>query len=299
METKTLPTGAIVVGVDAGVPSERAVGWAADEAALDHRPLVLAHAIGSFGTTGTTWLTDTDDAHASETVRRLRATGEELLSRAAEQATRRHPTLAVHTAVVAADARPALLALSRSARTVVVGSRGRGTARSRLLGSVSAAVARQAPCPVVVVRPHNPGTVRRGVLVGADGTAESAPALEFAYREASIRRLPLTVMHCVWDSVASLTGPHPVRATEPGLEDSRLLLAESTSGMTEKYPDVHVTLELARGLPEDCLAAAAARMDVLVVGRRHVGRINRVLFGDVTDKVVEHAACVVAVVPDA
>lgn len=38
---------------------------------------------------------------------------------------------------------------------IVVGSRGRGAVKSKLLGSTSASLLRQAPCPVVVVPPRH------------------------------------------------------------------------------------------------------------------------------------------------
>jgi nucleotide-binding universal stress UspA family protein len=293
METTPLPTGGIVVGVDGSESADRALAWAAEEAALDHRPLVLVHAVGTLGTPGTVWLTEADDL-----VQEMREHGGKLLADAAQDVARRHPSVEVHTCVVTQDARQALLHLADDAQMIVVGSRGRGPIRSLVLGSVSAAVARHAGCPVVVVRPHHPGTVRRGVLVGADGTAGSIPTLDFAYRQASIRGLPLTVMHCVWDVVAASTTAQVVPPGEPSTEEARLLLAESVAGMTEKYPDVYVTVEVGRGLPERCLEAVSEQMDLVVVGRRHSGALSHAFFGDAAHHLVEHARTVVALVPE-
>lgn len=293
METTHIPTGTIVVGVNGSDSDDRALAWAADEAALDHRPLVLVHAIGSLGTPGTVWLNETD-----RTVQEMREHGADILAAASLKVSRRHPAVEVHTSVVIADAARAMLAAGERALMMVVGSRGRGPVRSLLLGSVSATVARHANCPVVVVRPHHLGTVRRGVLVGVDGTGSSLPILEFAYREASVRGLPLTVMHCFRDVIAPSTATHVVSPGEASLEEARLVLAESTAGMSEKYPDVHVTTELARGLPDQRLGLASERMDLLVVGRRHAGALARTFSGDASLHLVEHAHTVVALVPE-
>jgi nucleotide-binding universal stress UspA family protein len=143
METTPLPTGGVVVGVDGSESADRALAWAAEEAALDHRPLVLVHAVGTLGTPGTVWLTEAD-----ELVQEMREHGGKLLADAAQDVARRHPCVEVHTCVVTQDARQALLHLADDAQMIVVGSRGRGPIRSLVLGSVSAAVARHAGCPV-------------------------------------------------------------------------------------------------------------------------------------------------------
>jgi nucleotide-binding universal stress UspA family protein len=69
------------------------------------------------------------------------------------------------------------------------------------------------------------------------------------------------------------------------------------AGMGEKYPDVHVTTRVAQGAPEQVLADASERMDLVVVGAHQKGRLSRAFFGSVSVYVVEHARCPVAVVP--
>ncbi len=151
----------------------------------------------------------------------------------------------------------------------------------------------------MVLRPHNAGTVRRGILVGADGTERSSTTLEFAYRQASLRGLPLTVMHCFWDVRSATIGSGIVADDEPDLEVKRELLSMSVSGMTEKFPDVPVRKVLARGLADKCLVAAAETMDMVVVGARERGSLAGMVYGSVASAVVEHASSIVAVVPHA
>ena len=262
-----VPPGTVVAGVDGSPSSLAALRWAVDEASHDHRTLTLAHATRS----------------PSSVVAEARALTQRLA-----------PTLEVHEVVSPLDARDLLLALSDDAAAVVVGSRGLGPVRSVLLGSVGVALVRHATCPVVVHRPAHPGTVRQGVLVGVDGTPDSRPVLEEAYRQAAMRDLPLTVLHCVWQAPA-LAAPYVVVASA-SLEEERLLLAETVAGFAEKHPEVRARTELARGAADQLLVAASSRMNLVVVGAHH-GRSGAAPLGSVAASVVEHAASPVEVVP--
>ncbi len=293
MET-TIPSGTIVVGVDGSPSAARALEWAIDQAVHEHRPLTLVHGVGP---TGVVWIEQSGPDHRVA-LDAVREDARKVLDDALAAVHHRAPGLEVHEALRVADGRQALLEESKDAAMVVVGSRGRGPVKSLLLGSVGVAVTRHAACPVVVVRPNNPGLVRQGVLVGVDGTAPATETLEFAYRMASLRGLPLTVMHCFWDARPISPVDEAIGGTTADLEDQRLLLAESVSGMTEKFPDVHVRTELTRGLADEALVRAGAHMDLVVVGAHHGSTMSEIVYGSVAASVVEHASCPVAVVPE-
>ena len=293
MRINGLPAGTIAVGVDGSVSSQHALAFAIDQAVAERRPLTLVHAVGAAGALSA----DQEGHDRPAGLEDLKAHSQRLLAAAREAVTLRAPGLDVHEILEAADPRDALLAVARDASLVVVGSRGRGPVGTLLLGSVSVAVTRHATCPVVVVRPGNPGIVRHGILVGADGTERSPVVLDFAFRQASIRRPPLTVLHACWDLRAALTAAQPVDGLDEGLEEHRLLLAECVAGLREKYPDVPVRTELATGPPDDCLLRLGKRMNMVVVGSHRGGAASEVLFGSVAARVVEHATCPVAVVP--
>jgi nucleotide-binding universal stress UspA family protein len=224
----------------------------------------------------------------------LRAQAETVFSAARQDVARKAPQLVIHEMFSFRDPREQLLELSRHAALVVVGSRGRGPVSSLLLGSVGFALVRHSSCPVVVHRPGNPGAVRNGIVVGADGSEESLVVLEFAYREAALRALPLTVLHCY-----GLQGGAAARATDTAsdLESEKLLLAESMAGLAEKHPDVRARTQLAGGLPQDELVRMGERMNLIVVGSHQSGSVKRMLFGSASISVTEHATCPVAVVP--
>jgi len=201
----------------------------------------------------------------------------------------------VHAHLVDADARQALVDASRTAHLLVLGSRGRGAVTGLLLGSVSVAVAQLSACPVVVCRPRH-GDPAHGVLVGADGSPESAPVIDFAFRQASLRGVPLTVMHCFWEITAAGAASSQDATTAP--TDVQLLLAESVAGFAETYPDVEVHLEPTRGLVDQALAGSAPTTDLIVVGRRREKAIARLLHASMAAAVLERAAGTVAVVPE-
>jgi nucleotide-binding universal stress UspA family protein len=119
--------------------------------------------------------------YAAETLAPLVPSIEEdcqaLLDRAAAQARAVSPRLDIHGSTVHAQPASALIAASRDADTVVVGSRGLGSVKEALAGSTSMQVASHASCPVVVVRE---AVARRDadrrIVVGVDGSALSTEA---------------------------------------------------------------------------------------------------------------------------
>jgi nucleotide-binding universal stress UspA family protein len=296
MNNNVITPGTIVAAVDGSTHALRAIQWAAAQAQLEGRPLALVHVTGHEGAPPTphrigaheepTWVDDS-----------LR-TSHLVLAEAVAVAEATRADIEVHGKSVHGEPRAVLADLSDSAHLLVLGSRGRGVLLSRLLGSISTAVAKTAQCPVVVTRPGHPGAIKDGIVVAADGTPESVPVVEFAFRQASLHAAPLTVMHCVYDAMVPVTGGASAAVVSPGAGDHGLLLAESVAGLSEKYPDVHVTQELARGLVADCLTGHRRLWNLIVVGR-HPRHGLRWLTGSTAIDVMEHSKSVLAVVPEA
>lgn len=288
----SVPAGTVVVGIDGSEGAARAVRWAATDAALTRRPLTLVHA---WTLEGATWLDQAGIDHRTVAAA-VRDEGLALLAAARDGVLATRPDLEVHRLLVESDPRSALEELSRAASLLVVGSRGRGPVRSLLLGSVSVAMSRRTHCPVVVVRPGAEETVG-GVLVGVDGTPASYPALALAYREASLRGLPLTVVHCFHDARTASQPPRPVPPGTAEFADLELLVAESVAGLASTYPDVAVETVLWRGLVDEALVAASRGRDLTVVGLRQGGRLRSLVRVPIAPTVVERADGAVAVVP--
>lgn len=140
------PGGPVVAGVDGSPTSERALAVAFDEAAWREVPLVAVHA---WSDAGFGVPLPTPDFDWAEVEREQRLMLSERLAGWCE----RYPEVRVERVVVRDRPRDELLARSRAAQLVVVGSRGRGGFRGLVLGSTSQALIHHADCPVLVVRP--------------------------------------------------------------------------------------------------------------------------------------------------
>jgi len=304
MKSEVVPAGTVVVGVDRGPALEETVAWAVEEAFLDGRDLTLAHVVrdellAAMSGTGLALAPapDPERAAGEEILQRARSIAEQRVAVLAARRFQGHRRPQVRAVARAGDPRRVLLAASHDAAVLILGSHGRGAVRSVVLGSVGRGVVAEAGCPVMVLRPRHAGGVRRGVLVGVDATERSLPVLEFAFRQAARRDLPLTTLYCFEDLVSEYAGPGPMRSDEDGYEERRLTVAESVAGLRERYPDVHPHLRIARGRPEDVLAAYAETMHLVVMGAPPSSRLARVFLGDVARSVLARAHAVVAVVP--
>ncbi|MCE3553161.1 universal stress protein [Pseudonocardia sp. RS11V-5] len=140
------PVAPVLVGVDGGPEGEAALAFAFDEAARRQAPLVAVH----------TWGDPITDPYLAGYVDWpvVEADEQRILDDALAAWTAKHPEVPVERIVVRARPAAALVERSRDAGLVVVGSRGRGTVRGALLGSVGQAVLRHADAPVAVVRPE-------------------------------------------------------------------------------------------------------------------------------------------------
>lgn len=304
MDATEIPPGAIVIAVDGSVGSNRAILWGVDQAGLEHRPLILAHAISAAAVSS--WMIE-PTYDPSGAIDACREAGKAQIAGAVVLATERDASVDVYPVVTESDPRDMLLELAEDASMLVLGSRGHGPMARLFLGSVSLAVTQHAACPVAVVRggPEAPGAQHgdreptSGVLVGVDGTDRSSAALEFAYRLSSVRSLELTVLHAYWDEQAtrypSLAGTTAVADAE----DEHLLIGEVVAGMAEKFPDVTVHLDVVHDLPRAALMRAARNADVVVVGAHPTTSLYDLLTDEVSRQLVGRAPCPVVVVPDA
>jgi len=289
MTSERLP---IVVGVNGSSEADAALEWALREADSRSVPVRLIYALGrdltylSLQRYGT--VLEPELEHA-------RAIADKMLAAAAEHAAAIAPDVDLSTHTVDEDAARVLLQESTRALAIVLGSRHLGTLGSVTLGSVGATVSARASCPVVVLR-GAAGMLEEhpSVIVGVDGREPAEAALGYAFDFASRRSLPLRAVLC-WhlDPLAEMMWrpepPPPARA--------EAWLSEAMAGWREKYPDVAAHAAVVREHPVAGLLAASAAQYLLVVGNRGRHALAGTLLGSVSQGLLHHATCPVAVVP--
>ena len=140
----------IVVGVDGSAVSLQALEWAYNEALVSGAELTAVHGWVYPYSGPRTSVSEPRTQMQLDAMEELKAGLESLGPRLTGG------SLHVHARLIEQSPPDALLEESEDADLLVVGSRGRGTFRSTLLGSVSRTVAQHAACPVAVIRHSDP-----------------------------------------------------------------------------------------------------------------------------------------------
>ncbi|MFF4653780.1 universal stress protein [Streptomyces sp. NPDC001380] len=281
----------VVVGADGSACGLQAVAVAAREALLRHCPLRVVH--------GFLWPyfpVSLSPSAVGPPEGGLRNEARRIVGEALEHARKAAPGVEATGEVVTGSADAVLVAESRGADLAVVGDRGLGGFGGLLLGSTGVQLSAHAGCPVLVVRgrPEPDGPV----LLGVDGSPASAPAVDFAFAEAELRGVPLVALHAWTGPVSGGPGdmlPLAFDADLVAAEEERLM-AEALAGARADRPGVAVEERLLRTRTRPALIEASREAQLLVVGARGRGGFTGLLLGAVSQAVLHHAECPVAVV---
>jgi nucleotide-binding universal stress UspA family protein len=263
--------GLIVVGVDATDSARHAAEWAADVASTRGAPLHLVHAVA-----------DGTEEPAPRWLRELR------------DAVERAGVDEVESRIVPGSPVNELIARSRDAGLLVVGSFGRGARAGMLAGSAALALVEEAGCPVAVVRGAAPGLAppRRGpVVVGTDAVTDE-DALQLGAALAVGFGARLSVLHAWSDVLEDAEGLH--RTTSSGTEPAANRLDTFLRPLQAAYPDLPVERHVVEDTALRALLEQAAGARVVVVGHRRDPGIGRHL-GSASRGLVAFAPCPVVV----
>lgn len=268
------PTGPVVVEVDGGAESLRAVDYAVAQAVRSGAELVLATPYAVTTTSAPITSVPTVLPSGDPLPAGLRAALERVQATAG-------PEIPVTLVTGAGPRFKVLPKVVQRARLLVIGVRGsrRLTAAQSLL-----TLASRVGCPTAVVpAAWQQASGAGGVVVGVDGTAVSTEALAFAFRAAAEREVPLTVVH-------SATAP---RETVGGQHAERIL-SETLAGWADQYGEVELRRRVSHEPAVAALLKEAEHAELLVLGAQAdtLGAFN-----PVARRVVASSKCPVVLVP--
>ncbi|WP_069173970.1 universal stress protein [Streptomyces griseus] len=285
----------VTAGIDGSREGLAAADWAAGEALIRGCPLRLVHV----------WRDDDPSAAHYADLETRRRSAEGLLHEAAGQLRRDHPELRIETEQKAGAPVEELRAVGDRSEILVLGSRGLGSVKGFVVGSVSLAVLARVRCPLVLVRAGAPdGSApppsAGDVIVGLDlpGTGRE-DHLAFAFAAAERYGCGLRAVHS-W-SLPPMYGPGttdvvPVLMQETA-EARRKEMDAALTPWTAAHPGVRVSRECVQGHPAQILVDSSPGARLVVVGlRQRASRLGGHV-GPVVHSVLHHTAAPVAVVP--
>jgi len=231
--------------------------------------------------------------------KQLREAGEEFLQEEAAKLS----ALGRKTETLVRSGHPAeeivLAAKELSADLVVMGSHGLRGIERFLLGSVSNHVLRHAPCSVLITKHRgeaaplsDPGPLR--ILLAFDGSKHSKRAVEFMADmplPESTRIKVLTVLPTIkmfrQDVKQKMTWVW---------QEKKLLAEKSLYNIAHEvrwgHPEIVTELREGEDVSQELLKTAGAEnADLVVLGYKGKGAIDRFLLGSVTTRIAQHSDC--------
>jgi nucleotide-binding universal stress UspA family protein len=288
----------ILLALDGSPPSliardlVAALRWPAD---------TVVHVVGAYevpvdwtGGVGSSmdWVGEIEDAVRDDMVDSLRISSEPLVA------------AGLTVARAATRGRPADVIMETAAELgadlIVTGSRGRGPLRSMLLGSVASEVSTHARCPVLVAR--GPAVQRMLVATdcspGADALADGVARLgAFVGTAADVVAVavPDTPAYELLVNLYTL-GDERLARQRDALQTQAAAAAHAMAGRLDEI-GIAATPHVRSGDPaHEILAAAEDRgADLIVMGSRGLGGLDRLLLGSVARNVLSHAHCSVLI----
>ncbi|GJL67018.1 MAG: universal stress protein [Nitrospirales bacterium] len=195
---------------------------------------------------------------------------------------------------------------------VVLGTRSYSKVTGLVLGSVSQWVLQEAPCSVLIARNHprkklNDRTIK--LLLATDGSSDAQAAIDFVNALELPPLSQITVLHVikkqVYETELALRMTRKDEAEFAKLAEELFkargregakLLKDTRKALSSH--NVHVDEQLVYGKAETEILKSARNMkaDLIVVGSRGLSGLKRMFLGSVSNKIVHHAGCSVAVI---
>jgi nucleotide-binding universal stress UspA family protein len=170
---------------------------------------------------------------------------------------------------------------------IVMGGRGENEKEAYALGGVTKKVVMHTHCPLLIVKKTSSIS---SLLVCVDASNNSMQALHYALKLAEKMGSKITLLNV---QEQRLYDSSPKAAEDLGEK----ILSKALGAIGKKKMKVDKKLEF--GAPSDRIAEVAERgnYDLIVLGSRGLGTVERFLLGSISDGVSNKAKCSVLIVP--
>jgi nucleotide-binding universal stress UspA family protein len=141
---------------------------------------------------------------------------------------------------------------------------------------------------------------RSEFVVGVDGSVASYAAVSWAAHEATMRGLPIKLVHVVAPTLMSSTMAPNDTITQEQEDKARQILDQARRIVDERTaeapPNAHAELRYAGVVAT--LVDASRDAQMIVVGSRGLDAFGRQMLGSVSSGLLHHAHCPVAIIHD-
>lgn len=242
-----------MVGIDGSNAAIHAAKWAVAEAVSQNVPLRLIHAIPE----------QQADAPATDVNLDIEY-GQSALRAASAVVHAMGQPVDIEANIVHVSPSAALIDQSRNATMVCVGSVGIGRVARKLLGSTAETVAKEAQCPVAVIRAGHDSSVPASgaIAVIVDDSESNDSVLDVGFREAELRTAPILALG------AWRWGFGEIPYTQ---------MNDRLSQWVTRYPDVHVRPAAARHGVAKFLTSTQDPVQLAVVGSEDANDVARIV----------------------
>ena len=303
----------VVVGIDGSDGSRAALEFAMDEAARRGAAVRVVWAIPETGYWAASY--GMSPALVGELGADLEKIGRQMVDYVVAGRDGALTDVPVEVWAVPGPAAAVLVEQAAEADLLVVGHRGRGALRSVVLGSVGMQCVLHARGPgdgraarrAGELRPAMTADgVRRPVVAGVDGSECALQAVRWAAAEAARRHLPLRLVAAhTWPAGGLVGDPGLGMCTQAGCPvvvvrgadvDPTAPRCEPVVVGVDGSPDLVVQKLVVRDRPARALVDESRGAQLVVVGSRGRGGLRGLLLGSVSQQLLHHAHCPVAVV---
>jgi nucleotide-binding universal stress UspA family protein len=274
MHDSNTPQSAVVVGIDGSEAAIQAARWAVDEAVSREIPLRLVQVIpeqvepAPLASVGNVRM----ELEYAETALRTAS--------AAVEATGK--PVKVETGILQGDPAAMLIAESRDADMICVGSVGIGRFARALLGSTAAELAEAAHCPVAIIRTQQSQLKRDSALIVVEvsESPDNDDVVEQAIAEAQLRHAPVLALGVLRKDTGDMPSDE---------------LKRRVQCWGQRHPGVKIYAGATRADIADFLAVMDKTIQLAVIGSTDAGQVAR-LIGPHSHPSLGHAECSVLIV---